>query len=384
MSITVYSVLMALLWFSVFTVIFSFLMRYNWFVGAFNIWTLVILVALCIFRAIVPIELPGAIVLRSYTIFGVIRDGLYFKVFTIAGLDVTVLGILLTIWALGSLFLLVRLARRYIGFDLKIRKLPESNDEELARIVKEICHTDREIKIIKAKSITTPMVTGLTVPVILFPEVIISKEAVVNVILHEWNHYLHKDMWIKMFTKIICYLMWWNPLVYLLESNLSHILEIKCDRDVVAMIPDGERGGYFRSILEVYYATHKKGNAKAPPYSAGFARTRYERQIIQRFTIGMDPPEIKHKRLAYGALITAVVISFAISYLFIIQPASFPDEPLEEGSSELFMTTPENSYLVDNGDGTYAIYTDGMYLGDIPSIDTEPYTQLEITDGNVK
>ena len=64
MSITVYSVLMALLWFSVFTVIFSFLMRYNWFVGAFNIWTLVILVALCIFRAIVPIELPGAIVLR--------------------------------------------------------------------------------------------------------------------------------------------------------------------------------------------------------------------------------------------------------------------------------------------------------------------------------
>ena len=98
----------------------------------------------------------------------------------------------------------------------------------------------------------------------------------------------------------------------------------------------------------------------------------------------MDPPEIKHKRLAYGALITAVVISFAISYLFIIQPASFPDEPLEEGSSELFMITPENSYLVDNGDGTYAIYTDGMYLGDIPSIDTEPYTQLEITDGNVK
>ena len=97
MSITMYSVFMAILWFSVFTVIFSLLMRHNWFVGAFNIWTLVILVALCILRAVMPIELPGAIVLRSYTLFGIVRDALNYGLFTVAGFNVTVLTVLLII-----------------------------------------------------------------------------------------------------------------------------------------------------------------------------------------------------------------------------------------------------------------------------------------------
>ena len=64
---------------------------------------------------------------------------------------------------------------------------------------------------------------------------------------------------------------------------------------------------------------------------------------------------------------------FTVSYLFIIQPASFPDpEPGVYGSTE------ENTYLVDNENGTYGLYVDGTYVGDIYSIDVEPYTHYEI------
>ncbi len=373
MSITMYSVFMAILWFSVFTVIFSLLMRHNWFVGAFNIWTLVILVALCILRAVMPIELPGAIVLRSYTLFGIVRDALNYGLFTVAGFNVTVLTVLLIIWGIVSLFFIVRLVMHYVRFHIKARKLPFSNDERLARIVKEVCPTGKNIKIIKAQDIAVPMVAGLTYPVIFFPEISLSDEAIQNIILHEWNHYLHKDTWIKMFVKIICYLMWWNPLAYLLELNLDHILEMKCDRDVLAVLPEDKHSTYFAIIYDVYCKTHKGSTSQPSPYCSNLYASRREKQLIQRFSLGMNPIRIKHQKLAYAALITAVVILFTVSYLFIIQPASFPDP--EPG---VYVSTEENSYVVDHGDGTYSFYIDGMYFCDIPSIDVEPYVNYEI------
>lgn len=148
---------------------------------------------------------------------------------------------------------------------------------------------------------------------------------------------------------------------------------MKCDRDVLAVLPEDKHSTYFAIIYDVYCKTHKGSTSQPSPYCSNLYASRREKQLIQRFSLGMNPIRIKHQKLAYAALITAVVILFTVSYLFIIQPAGFPDE-----TPGMYISTEENSYILDNGDGTYSLYIDNTYMGEISSIYDEPYINYEI------
>lgn len=72
MNITVYSVLMAIIWCNIFTTVVALIRRRNSFIIHFSILPLIFLVFVSVFRLLFSIEFPTTTVVRSEVILPII------------------------------------------------------------------------------------------------------------------------------------------------------------------------------------------------------------------------------------------------------------------------------------------------------------------------
>ena len=366
MDISIYSVIMAVLWFSIFAIVFSHIMRKNQFIQSFNIWLLVLLAALCIARAVVAIELPWVKIIHSYTIFPAIREFLHYPLFA----DVNVLTIIVALWIIGSIFMLIRLLLNYVRIYRWLSTLSPTTNTTLLSIAKDICQTSKSVMVYQAAEIKSPMLTGFIKPIILLPDVDLPDAYIRNILLHEYSHFKHGDIWAKCLLNILCCFLWWHPFSYTLRSDLDHSLEIKCDSEVISNMTEDERIEYFEMIKNIASKTKRKSHS----FTVGLVSAKHEKQLIQRFQLGLNYKK-KNRHIANTIFCIVLIAVFVFSYAFIIQPASFPEE-----DAGIFDITPDNAYIVDNGDGTYELYVNNTYISNIGSVDIEPYSQLQIIE----
>ena len=234
----------------------------------------------------------------------------------------------------------------------------------------------RDVKLVQSDSIKVPMAAGYFRPVILFPTRELSEGITRCALRHEWSHYKSRDTWGKLIVNIMCCLMWWNPLVYLLRKDLDPALEIRCDMDVTTRMTEAERLDYYDSILQLYRQIKEQGNRSPDLLATSFVSAKRDEQLKQRFRLGMANHDIKRSRRANAILCVILVAVMIISYAFVLQPASMPE--FDDDGFIYYAISPENSYLVDNNDGTYSMYIDGAFVDDITSIDIEPFSELPI------
>ena len=76
-----------------------------------------------------------------------------------------------------------------------------------------------------------------------------------------------------------------------------------------------------------------------------------------------------------SGLIIITVLIVILSYSVVLQPYGVPSINSVEEAHNI---TPENSYILVNGDGTYSIFYQGEYFMDIPedSLDFPPHSLL--------
>ena len=380
---------MALLWLTVFSIVIYFALKRNKFIFSFSVWSILLLLAMSIIRIVGVMEFSNVKVIREAYVLPFVRMFLDFKLFSISNVNITVLTGLLSVWGLGSAFLLTRFVVTLVKTYMVISSLPTTDDEQVIRIVKEVCSSRKSVKVIKSRSVDVPMALGYFSPTILLPDVIVSDQEFRYMISHEWNHFKHGDLWIKLIVNIICIIWWWNPLVYLLKRNLDHVLEMKCDMYVTENMDILECSEYFQMIVDVCSGKiGNKNNLSSSELTARLASAKSDKQLLQRVEIGLNYKPHKYDVLIKVAFFTVMIGTFLLSYVFIIQPAEFPNDNPElynsETDGEIFGITMEDSYLVDNGDGTYSFYSNDVYLYDVTDINSEPFSELEIKDGNTE
>lgn len=100
------------------------------------------------------------------------------------------------------------------------------------------------------KDIFTPFVIGVRRPVLLLPEKDYKKEAVRLVFQHECHHIQVKDNWYKLFLLVSQCILWYQPLVYLLQKIAVRDIEVACDEAVVEGKSVQERYAYGQVLLE--------------------------------------------------------------------------------------------------------------------------------------
>lgn len=347
MGVTVYSVIVSILFYNL-SLIVVFLLRRSGAIRAKNTSALLLFFTfLGAVRLLTPLDFKGSVVIRSYKVLPAIENAL--KVPLLGPLS---LGrILLLFWAVGTLVFIVRDLIRQRRYVLADKRLALSENEQIAHIAAEY---GKGFRLTVSPEIDLPYVSGLLKPVIHLPDVDLSDEEWRHIFQHETQHIRSRDEWKKLFFRAIRAIFWWNPLVHLSEEDINLLIELQCDERVAGRGDLNEQESYLRTMMELM---KRCVEVEAPVGASRMIGKQKEMKI--RFE-ALLATETKRSKLARVVIPVVLAVLFAASFFFIIQPARFPNED-ELSAYHDNMWVKDISPDIEEGTDKYILYKDGEY-----------------------
>jgi len=366
-----FSFVMGVLWFSAF-IFLGLLMRKLKFPIKFSVVPLLLLLVLSVLRMFLAVEIPGMKVVLSKTVYPVIVNLLRYEIIShrVFGLPINVANVLICVWIIGAVWLTARYVNEYIGrFGSLMRWLGSYERDEYAEsLLSDIIGSDKNFRVFRNGCFSTAIATAFK-PYIILPETDFSPDELRVILLHEWKHIQDKDYLIDIIINIICFVFWWNPVVYILRRNFRFATELKCDRFAVSDKKDFHH--YLKGILLLRKLEKEKMN-KHMEYEGTNALINDGDELADRLIVLAMQGESRKKRILTNVCYSIVILAFFIvSYMFTILPAfwespdismiaeNFRGEYSESG--EIFMAG--ENFFVNNGDGTFSLYIDGQFVG---------------------
>lgn len=345
-KLTFFSVCMAVIWSSVFIVLFCVVRRDRRFLDIISIPSVAVLCLICILRLIVSVEIHGAVVVPVKWLY----NGIYKKLLTVVlcyrDQDIRILDVLVVLWIVGALFLMTHDLVNVIKMKRMVKALFPYKHERLQDIRKRAFGGDEDkIYIYKDSHAQEPVCCGIVKRYIILPDKEYDDKMLYYVLRHEYMHLKNGDIVIKHMINTLCAVYWWNPLVYMLRINFDHLFELRCDRNVIKYMDDPDKADYLETILEIY--KEENNNTKI---ASSNLKERFEN--VKKYS---DQKEYNK----YIAVISLFFL-YILSYSFILQSSYDPVFPMEEG--EVFFTLEDPSqdvYLIKKTEGGYVLVVDG-------------------------
>lgn len=295
------------------------------------------------------------------------------SIFIFAGMEWSLLSIMVTISIIGSIIFVLKLILSYIVLKLTVSNFKTINNPTVNRIVTKINSEYKRqgcFHVVSSSQVKTPFIFGLRNPTIIVPEIELSVDEWYYILSHEMAHYYFKDLWIRFICEILQTIYWWNPFVYLLRKQLIKVQELHVDLIVINKLSEFQRLNYLECLIRI---ARLQSNVHKRRWGAAF-NSDCEDDIANRiktiFEYAKDS-EVKNKRAIKHMLIGLVLVlsMFVIPNFIIFEPYAIADEHI----GETYEINEANSYLIQNNDGTYDVYGDRKYVG----------TETEIFDGSL-
>jgi bla regulator protein BlaR1 len=165
----------------------------------------------------------------------------------------TLINVLMLLWVIGGVLFLTYQFIGYLLFKKKaLRWSKGPTDARIINILRGIMADmglKKEITVLISKSISSPLMTGFSKPLLLLPTECYSDTDLNFILRHELTHYKRCDLWYKLFLIIVNAVHWFNPFMYLLFREASADLELSCDDKVIKGLSNDERRMYSETIL---------------------------------------------------------------------------------------------------------------------------------------
>lgn len=348
MSVSIYSIVMGILWFSLTALIGSFLLK-NTTKGSLILVGLIFILGL--FRVFIPLEFENSLIIHSKHWYPMLQDWIRSPLIGRYSAG----ACLLIIWILGAVIRFIAITRKYVLL-WKYRTSAhmvqaDSKWMKLANEIRAELNYSGEIDLAVSQSSSTAYQAGFFRPFILLPKQIdaFSDDDIRNMLRHELCHFLGKDMWIKAGLQIIACFLWWHPVIYLLNKSIEQMLELRCDACACANLTKEAQYSYLETLIRLA----KSHCEHTPPLSVNYVGNSDEKNLIQRFQliIASNRRTTPHAKVVFGMILCIVL--FITSYCFIIQPWYAP--PPETA----FYTAGSSSdgfYLIRTSEGQYKLY----------------------------
>lgn len=368
MYVTAYSLAMACIWTSVLALIMYAIQKSKRTLRYFGINNMLILYGFCVFRMVIPIELPITKEIPVEEVYNAVTQ-LCMRV--IIGETFHVGDVFLVIWGCGTvikLFLLIKdyqMTRRMLG---RLTVQSKSAAQELLERLQEGKKDKRKIPVYTSP-FSVPMETGILHPAILLPDREYSTQDLAYIIRHEYTHILNHDTTVKLLLNLWTCIFWWNPISYLLNRNIENTLELKCDLTAAGELGENEKAQYLSAILHDIQNVEKEKEQKRLPKNVSALYSTYSREfIVKRFRcvsecIGMT----KRARVKYGIYTVSVLIAcltiYGISYSVVFQ-SNFeaPMEEMQEGEGIIHVLDPETTFLRKTEEGRYEVICENQCI----------------------
>ena len=310
MGITIYSVVISVVFFNV-ALIAAFLMRRsNTFLARHTVSFLLLMVLLGIIRLLTPIDFDKAFVVRSYQVIPAIED---FINRPIAG-NYTLGSLLLLVWLAGTVIFLARDIVTQIRFVRTSRNYPPSDRRDLLDLAGEY---GSNFGLLVSSSISRPYTAGLFRPAIYLPDIELPEESWRTILRHEVQHIRSHDEAKKLFFLAIQALFWWNPLAHISRKEIDTILELQCDAKVTAGMSKEEVDAY----LDLLWTLKDRKAELTIPVGAS-AMVWDQKQLEARFATLWNYG-ITQKLRPHVIACSVLVALFVLSYCVIVQPIRY-------------------------------------------------------------
>lgn len=354
MSISIYSVAMGIIWFSISALIGSVVLR-NTSKGGLLLVALIFVLSL--FRMFVPLDFDNSIVIHSEHWYPLLQDWIRSPLLG----QITVGTSLLFIWFIGALVRFLLLIKKLILLHKfcksSVLAQPNSRLMELAREVsKELNYAGESDLSISSKT-STAYQAGFVRPFILLPANVnsFSDEEIRSMMRHELCHFLGNDLWIKTGLQIMTCILWWNPIAFLFNQSIEQMLELRCDQRACENLTKEAQFSYLQTLIHLVEVNSKESSSLPLAYIGN----REDQYIIQRFKLITEDNTHAYPQAKVICSIAICFVLFFTSYVFIIQPWTAPPS-VEENSSDFLDSS--FSYIIHTPDGQFELFVEGMYI----------------------
>lgn len=377
MGITIYSVIISIVFFNI-ALVAAFIMRHsNLFLARNTVSFLLLTVLLGIVRLLTPIDFDKAYVVRSYQVIPAIED---FFARPIVGIF-TVGSLLLLIWLAGTVVLLARDFFKQIHFAHTSHNYPPSDRRDLIDLAGEY---GSNFGLLVSSSISRPYTAGLFRPTIYLPDIELPEESWRTILRHEVQHIHSHDEAKKLFFLAIQALFWWNPLAHISRKEIDTILELQCDARVTAGMSKEEVDAYLDLLKTL---KERKADRRIP---IGASAMVWDQKELEARFAALQSAGFSRKKRPHVIMYTLLLSVFLSSYLLIVQPVRYATEAELFGdlsSTEEF----DETEIAGNTSEMYIVFKNGnyyLYVGDsfVSAVDkeqlqNEPFISLPIVGG---
>lgn len=216
-----------------------------------------------------------------------------------------------SIWLTGICFMLLFMIRSAV----RLRKLRCSADpvekpdikRMHAHCLKEM-NIQTDIPIYSSRYIKSPVIAGVCKPAIYLPEHLVCHYKLRDIrymLLHELQHYRHKDNLINYIMNLNQVIYWFNPFVWYALNKMKNEREIACDTSVLEMIAENEYTSYGMTLIDF----SEKLSHTFFPFTAGIGSNMFQmKQRISNIAAYKPPSSGKRWKSRIAFILTAAVI----------------------------------------------------------------------------
>ncbi len=347
MEISVFSVLMTVLWSSILIAFFYLGRTKTRLLYICSISTVILLYLFCAVRVVLPIELPWTRVVSGGAIFNTIRDTLFYQIGFVRFYE-----LFITIWMIGMGLILSKYLVQYRRVTHYIHTFQREESMAILNVLDSLEKGSR-IEVFKTTQVKSPCCLGIFKKRILLPDKEYDRKELQYILLHEYTHLHNNDILLKTLITVLCGIYWWNPIVYLLRKDLNQSMEIRCDLSVSKYLNENERADYLSVMLDAFRESRQTEQYVGV---AGLVEN-HSASLLERFQIVADRKIVQKNRASVFAAFMMLVV-LVISYSFIFQ--SKYETPMSEIETDtnVYSIDAGNAYITKQGN-TYILHVAG-------------------------
>lgn len=265
-------------------------------------------------------------------------------------------SILFGIWIAGILAMIVLVIKSVLRIRaLKSFALPLQNPEVrklYARCLDEMNITSN-IPIYSTAHLKSPVIVGFLKPCIYLPLHLISEyndSDMRYMLLHELQHYRHKDAVGNYMMNLAGIVYWFNPIVWFALKEMRNDREIACDTSVLMMLADEDYADYGNTLINFA----EKISLTPFPFAAGLRGSMKQMKRCILNIASYEKPTFRKRMKGIAAFtVTAVVLSGAAP---ILSTYAAGDNRYEWNISDKNISYLDVSAYFEGFEGSFVLY----------------------------
>lgn len=228
----------------------------------------------------------------------------------------SIIGLILCgIWLVGILAMILLVIKSVSRLNaMKKSALPLQN--KTVRILYNDCLNEMKIKrnipVYSTAFLKSPIIVGLFSPRIYLPIHLISDFNAADMrymLLHELQHYRHKDALASYLMNLFGVLYWCNPCVWYALKEMRNEREVACDTSVLKLLDESDYEDYGNTLINFA----EKVSLTPFPFAAGISGSMKQMQQRIANISSYKKPSVFRKLKGFTAFVTIGVILFGFA-----------------------------------------------------------------------